>query len=215
MRATTTGCRWTSTSAASSTRCCTCLRALLDQGDARLGPRQVRWSRSPSCSRKALLLNESFYRETEREEALVLSAKSTSAYADKGTRSARPLTRTASTCCWAASRDVEVEEQRRRAEDIIAKFGADTARLFTMFAGPPRPERAWSDPGAEGSFRYLHRLGRSREKTPSASAPAATRFDANDQRRRKGSAPRSAPAAAPDQPRLTTGCNTPNRGRAR
>jgi leucyl-tRNA synthetase len=42
--------------------------------------------------------------------------------------------------------------------DIIAKFGADTARLFTMFAGPPDQSAAWSDSGAEGSFRFLRRL---------------------------------------------------------
>ena len=42
--------------------------------------------------------------------------------------------------------------------DIINKFGADTARLFTMFAGPPDQSAAWSDSGAEGSFRYLRRL---------------------------------------------------------
>src|SRR5437763_1366620 len=42
--------------------------------------------------------------------------------------------------------------------DIIARFGADTARMFTMFAGPPDQSAAWSDSGAEGSFRYLRRL---------------------------------------------------------
>ncbi len=42
--------------------------------------------------------------------------------------------------------------------DIIGRFGADTARLFTMFAGPPDQSAAWSDTGAEGSFRYLRRL---------------------------------------------------------
>ena len=43
-------------------------------------------------------------------------------------------------------------------KDIIARFGADTARLFTMFAGPPDQSAAWSDSGAEGAFRYLRRL---------------------------------------------------------
>jgi leucyl-tRNA synthetase len=43
-------------------------------------------------------------------------------------------------------------------KDIIARFGADTARLFTMFAGPPDQSAAWSDSGAEGAFRYLKRL---------------------------------------------------------
>ena len=42
--------------------------------------------------------------------------------------------------------------------DIIAKFGADTARTFTMFAGPPDQSAAWSDSGAEGVFRFLRRL---------------------------------------------------------
>ncbi len=43
-------------------------------------------------------------------------------------------------------------------KDIIARFGADTARLFTMFAGPPDQSAAWSDSGAEGTYRYLRRL---------------------------------------------------------
>jgi len=43
-------------------------------------------------------------------------------------------------------------------KDIIAKFGADTARVFVMFAGPPDQSAAWSDSGAEGSHRFLRRL---------------------------------------------------------
>jgi leucyl-tRNA synthetase len=42
--------------------------------------------------------------------------------------------------------------------DIISRYGADTARLFTMFAGPPDQSAAWSDSGAEGGFRFLRRL---------------------------------------------------------
>jgi leucyl-tRNA synthetase len=42
--------------------------------------------------------------------------------------------------------------------EFIAKFGADTARLFTMFAGPPDQSAAWSDSGAEGAYRFLRRL---------------------------------------------------------
>ncbi|MFO1292025.1 MAG: leucine--tRNA ligase [Rubrivivax sp.] len=42
--------------------------------------------------------------------------------------------------------------------DIIARFGADTARVFTMFAGPPDQSAAWSDSGAEGCWRFLRRL---------------------------------------------------------
>ena len=43
-------------------------------------------------------------------------------------------------------------------KDIIARFGADTARLFVMFAGPPDQSAAWSDSGAEGAFRFLKRV---------------------------------------------------------
>ncbi len=43
-------------------------------------------------------------------------------------------------------------------KDIIAKFGADTARVFVMFAGPPDQSAAWSDSGAEGSHRFLRRV---------------------------------------------------------
>ncbi|MCB6184076.1 leucine--tRNA ligase [Leeia sp. TBRC 13508] len=43
-------------------------------------------------------------------------------------------------------------------KDIISRFGADTARLFTMFAGPPEQSAAWSNSGVEGASRYLKRL---------------------------------------------------------
>ncbi|HEX4583537.1 MAG TPA: leucine--tRNA ligase [Burkholderiaceae bacterium] len=42
--------------------------------------------------------------------------------------------------------------------DIIARYGADTARAFVMFAGPPDQSAAWSDSGAEGTSRFLRRL---------------------------------------------------------
>jgi leucyl-tRNA synthetase len=60
--------------------------------------------------------------------------------------------------------------------DIIAKFGADTARLFTMFAGPPDQSAAWSDSGAEGSFRYLRRLWAFATKQREAVQAAGTDF---------------------------------------
>ena len=42
--------------------------------------------------------------------------------------------------------------------EFISKFGADTARTFVMFAGPPDQSAAWSDSGAEGSYRFLRRV---------------------------------------------------------
>ena len=45
-------------------------------------------------------------------------------------------------------------------EEIITKYGADTARLFIMFAAPPERELEWSDQGVEGSFRFINRVWR-------------------------------------------------------
>jgi len=41
---------------------------------------------------------------------------------------------------------------------IIDQYGADTARLFMMFAAPPDQSLEWSDSGVEGSFRFLRRV---------------------------------------------------------
>ncbi|MDX8386347.1 MAG: leucine--tRNA ligase [Gallionella sp.] len=41
---------------------------------------------------------------------------------------------------------------------IIDQYGADTARLFMMFASPPDQQLEWSDSGVEGSFRFLKRV---------------------------------------------------------
>lgn len=45
-------------------------------------------------------------------------------------------------------------------EEIIKKYGADTARLFILFASPPEKELEWSDAGVEGSFRFINRVQR-------------------------------------------------------
>uniref|UniRef100_UPI0038BB58D7 leucine--tRNA ligase n=1 Tax=Aminipila butyrica TaxID=433296 RepID=UPI0038BB58D7 len=44
--------------------------------------------------------------------------------------------------------------------EIIEKYGADTARLFILFAAPPDKELDWSDAGVEGSYRFLNRVYR-------------------------------------------------------
>lgn len=42
--------------------------------------------------------------------------------------------------------------------DFVEKYGADTARLFLMFAAPPDNSLEWSETGAEGGYRFLKRL---------------------------------------------------------
>ena len=43
-------------------------------------------------------------------------------------------------------------------DDIIEKYGADTARLFILFAAPPQKELEWNDSAVEGAFRFINRL---------------------------------------------------------
>ena len=45
-------------------------------------------------------------------------------------------------------------------EDIINTYGADTARLFILFASPPEKDLEWSDQGVEGCYRFLNRVWR-------------------------------------------------------
>ena len=45
-------------------------------------------------------------------------------------------------------------------EEIIARYGADTARLFILFAAPPERDLEWSDQGVEGAYRFLNRVWR-------------------------------------------------------
>jgi leucyl-tRNA synthetase len=43
-------------------------------------------------------------------------------------------------------------------QELIEKYGADTARLYTMFTAPPEATLEWNDAGVEGSYRFLRRL---------------------------------------------------------
>jgi leucyl-tRNA synthetase len=45
-------------------------------------------------------------------------------------------------------------------EQLIQTYGADTARLFSLFAAPPAKDLEWSDSGVEGASRFLHRVWR-------------------------------------------------------
>src|SRR5229473_6237359 len=65
------------------------------------------------------------------------------------------------------------------ADQMIEKFGADTGRLFELFAAPPEREMDWTDAGAEGSYRFLGRVyrfvTRNAGRKPEASDPASDR----------------------------------------
>src|SRR3989344_6002273 len=73
------------------------------------------------------------------------------------------------TTCVKCGRPVEIgatekmSKSRKNIVDpdkIIEKSGADTTRLFSLFAAPPEKDLEWSDEGVEGAYRFLNRVWR-------------------------------------------------------
>lgn len=62
-------------------------------------------------------------------------------------------------------------------EEILSKYGADTARLFILFAAPPERELEWSNQGVEGSFRFLNRIWRIVQAFEAVLAQKVTEYD--------------------------------------
>ena len=58
-------------------------------------------------------------------------------------------------------------------ESFVARFGADTARLFMMFASPPEQSLVWSDEGVQGASRFIRRLWVAVHESVSSGAPPA------------------------------------------
>ena len=54
---------------------------------------------------------------------------------------------------------------------LIEKYGADTARLFTLFAAPPTKELEWNDSAVEGAFRFIKKLYDRKSKVTSSTLP--------------------------------------------
>lgn len=125
---------------------------------------------------QGMVLNEAFFRtdtgkhyywahelDIERDEhAKVISAK---AKAD-----GQPVTYEGWTT-MSKSKNNGVDPQ-----DLIEKYGADTARLYTMFTAPPEATLEWNDAALEGSYRFLRRIwnfgAKLGDSGPFAPAPA-------------------------------------------
>ncbi|MGM8228240.1 leucine--tRNA ligase [Cellvibrio sp. ARAG 10.3] len=56
-------------------------------------------------------------------------------------------------------------------EELINQYGADTVRLFSMFAAPPEQSMEWSDSGVAGAYRFLQRLWKAVEGHINAGTP--------------------------------------------
>lgn len=65
-------------------------------------------------------------------------------------------------------------------KEIIDKYGADTARLFILFAAPPERDLDWNDDGVEGSFRFLNRVWRLVQDAKDSLDPSAAIGELSD-----------------------------------
>ena len=65
-------------------------------------------------------------------------------------------------------------------EGLITKYGADTVRLFVMFAAPPDQSLEWSDQGVQGSFRFLNRIWNLIQEHVDTGIPEKLEFDNNN-----------------------------------
>ncbi|MDE1926919.1 MAG: leucine--tRNA ligase [Burkholderiales bacterium] len=126
---------------------------------------------------QGMLLNESYYREDEAgKKRWFYPAEVEVEYDDRGHPvGARSKSDGAPVQLGGIEKMSKSKNNVVEPRDIIARFGADTARVFTMFAGPPDQSAAWSDSGAEGSLRCLRRLWAGGVKiAPRLGAAAAT-----------------------------------------
>ena len=109
---------------------------------------------------QGMLLNESFYREDEAgRRRWFYPAEVDIRYDEKG----HPVGATARedgrpVALGGIEKMSKSKNNVVEPRDIIAKFGADATRMFSMFAAPPDQSAAWSDSGVEGAFRFLRRL---------------------------------------------------------
>jgi leucyl-tRNA synthetase len=123
---------------------------------------------------QGMLFAECFYRETsEGKKRWYYPSEVTVQYDDKG----RPTGAVAKDDGLAVSLGGMEKMSKSKnnvvePKDIIERFGADTARAYVMFAGPPEMSAAWSDSGAEGVYRFLKRLYTWGSSSKNASNPA-------------------------------------------
>ncbi|MCL2335625.1 MAG: leucine--tRNA ligase, partial [Endomicrobia bacterium] len=62
-------------------------------------------------------------------------------------------------------------------DEIVEKYGADTARLFILFAAPPQKQLDWSSDGVDGCWRFINRIWRLCDLACSKSETAASKDD--------------------------------------
>lgn len=109
---------------------------------------------------QGMVLNEIAFRKTEAGRVIYFNPADVDIQTDEQGRRIGALLRadgqpveTGGIGTMSKSRNNGVDPQK-----LVEQYGADTARLFMMFASPPEQTLEWADTGMEGAFRFLKRL---------------------------------------------------------
>ena len=109
---------------------------------------------------QGMVLNEVFFRKTESGRVEYFNPVDVDAKIDPTTQQPVAVLRadgrvveSGGVVTMSKSKNNGVDPQA-----LVDQFGADTARLFTMFAAPPEQTLEWSDEGVQGAFRFIKRL---------------------------------------------------------
>ncbi|MCW5598278.1 MAG: leucine--tRNA ligase [Nitrosomonas sp.] len=111
---------------------------------------------------QGMVLNEIFFRKTDTGRLVYFNPTEVDIHFDEQgkrfgavLRADNQLVESGGIGTMSKSKNNGVDPQQ-----LVESYGADTARLFMMFASPPTQTLEWSDTGVEGAFRFLKRLWR-------------------------------------------------------
>jgi len=108
---------------------------------------------------QGMVLNEAFFRESSAGRIEYFTPSEVEIVTDNQGQRLRAILRAdgneveSSVITMSKSKNNGVDPQA-----LVDEFGADTARLFTMFAAPPEQTLEWSDEGVQGAFRFIKKL---------------------------------------------------------
>jgi leucyl-tRNA synthetase len=109
---------------------------------------------------QGMVLNEVFFRKTETGRVEYFNPVDVDTKVDPATQQPLAVLRTDGSVVESGG-VVTMSKSKNNGVDpqaLVDQFGADTARLFTMFAAPPEQTLEWSDEGVQGAFRFIKRL---------------------------------------------------------